>query len=403
MEIFRLMDDLEARVVARTPPLDTWRKFIYSEELLGPSFGHVDHFAGQAGAHDPAVSPTGVAHLPQHRLMPLLLETLERAHAGAAATSTPGRGPVLFQHGLESFRTLPDGIQVRAAGDVTVQAKYLVAADGAHSRVRQALGIPLEGRPALQHLINVFFTSPSLGRQLKPQGGMLYFVIHPTTILVLVAHDFDRGEFVAQLPFFPPIQRAEQFTPARCVDILRGAAGAGARSLDDLTVRSARPWTMSALLAQNFRRGRVFLAGDAAHQFPPAGGFGMNTGVQDAHNLAWRLARVLRGLSPPDLLDGYESERRHVALRNTALSVSNWNEALRVPRALGLDPRAAALVTAATEAASAVSGALFAAAPAAIQSSAEKVMQLGLAVGGLRGPFRYAWSLFDQKSVHGLS
>jgi hypothetical protein len=88
----------------------------------------------------------------------------------------------------------------------------------------------------------------------------------------------------------------------------------------------------------------VLLAGDAAHRFPPSGGFGMNTGVQDAHNLAWKLAVVLQGSAAQQLLGSYQAERRPVAEANTALSVANWNEAVKVPSALGLDPRAATLL-----------------------------------------------------------
>eukprot|EP00878_Enallax_costatus_P040428 GHUV01046658.1.p1 GENE.GHUV01046658.1~~GHUV01046658.1.p1 ORF type:complete len:242 (-),score=74.61 GHUV01046658.1:239-964(-) len=80
------------------------------------------------------------------------------------------------------------------------------------------------------------------------------------------------------------------------------------------------------------------------HRFPPAGGFGMNTGIQDAHNLAWKLAAVLSCTASHSLIDSYQPERQPVAKANTNLSISNWQEAIRVPQALGLDPQAASLV-----------------------------------------------------------
>lgn len=112
------------------------------------------------------------------------------------------------------------------------------------------------------------------------------------------------------------------------------------RELEDLAVLDIKPWTMHAEVAEKFLSctNRVILAGDAAHRFPPAGGFGMNTGIQDAHNLAWKLAAVVNGIAPIKLLNTYESERKPIALFNTALSIQNFRAAMEVPAALGLDP-----------------------------------------------------------------
>jgi 2,4-dichlorophenol 6-monooxygenase len=93
---------------------------------------------------------------------------------------------------------------------------------------------------------------------------------------------------------------------------------------------------MTAQVAERYRAGRVFLAGDAAHRFPPTGGLGLNSGVQDAHNLAWKLAAVLRGWAPESLLDSYESERRPVAQTNADQSLRNALKLVEVPQALGV-------------------------------------------------------------------
>lgn len=89
----------------------------------------------------------------------------------------------------------------------------------------------------------------------------------------------------------------------------------------DIDVIGVKPWVMHAEVAEKFLtcNNRVIIAGDAAHQFPPAGGFGMNTGIQDAHNLAWKLASVLKGISPSSFLHTYEAERKPVLLFDSSL------------------------------------------------------------------------------------
>lgn len=221
----------------------------------------------------------------------------------------------------------------------------------------------MRGQAGMQHLISVHFSWPALGQALLSAGrqGMLYFVFNSSVVAVLVAHDLGAGEFVAQVPYFPPLQSPAQFTPELCLDIIQAAAGFTQQQQqqassglhgpvstagDVCQVHSIKPWVMSAEVADDYAAwgNRLLLAGDAAHRFPPAGGFGMNTGIQDAHNLAWKLAAVLSGRADPTLLSSYQPERKPVAQANAALSINNWQEAIRVPQALGLDPRAASLV-----------------------------------------------------------
>ncbi|CAL8460671.1 g201 [Coccomyxa elongata] len=209
---------------------------------------------------------------------------------------------------------------------------------------------------------------------------MLYFVFNSEVITVVVAHDLQRGEFVAQVPFFPPTQSLADFPEDICERLLKSAIGVPDL---DLEVRSVRRWTMRAEVAEQFKVGKVFLAGDAAHRFPPAGGFGMNTGIQDAHNLAWKLAAVIKRETGEDLLESFEAERKAIAVANTELSVSNWKEALKVPRALGLDPAAANVLH------SAVTSRPASMLPSGIVKSAlETGLSLGRAISGMKGPLR---------------
>jgi 2-polyprenyl-6-methoxyphenol hydroxylase-like FAD-dependent oxidoreductase len=112
-------------------------------------------------------------------------------------------------------------------------------------------------------------------------------------------------------------ERLEDYDRNRCITLVRTAAG-----IPDLDVEllGVQAFTFAAQVAQRYRKGNVFLAGDAAHRMTPSGGMGMNTGIHDAHNLAWKLAAVLKGWADPSLLETYESERRPVGLRNTKRS-----------------------------------------------------------------------------------
>lgn len=112
------------------------------------------------------------------------------------------------------------------------------------------------------------------------------------------------------------------------------------RELQDVAVLGIKPWVMHAEVAEKFVccNNRVILVGDAAHRFPPAGGFGMNTGIQDAHNLAWKISSLLNDVASSSIIQTYEMERRPIAIFNTELSVQNFKAAMSVPTALGLDP-----------------------------------------------------------------
>ncbi len=163
--------------------------------------------------------------------------------------------------------------------------------------------------------------------------GVLFFVCDPAGGGgAFVIHDLDR-EAVYMHPFDPEAESENAYDPARCAALVREA-------LEDpdleLAVETVSTWSMTAQVAERYREGRIFLAGDAAHRFPPTGGLGLNSGVQDAHNLAWKLAAVLEGWAPESLLASYESERRPVAQTNADQSLRNALRLVEVAQALGV-------------------------------------------------------------------
>jgi len=272
-------------------------------------------------------SPAGVAHLSQSRLMPLLYNEAVAAANGKKDSSSSTNGSsnhkqvVHFGSEVTGFQSQEGGkgqgvqlvVQEKASGQSHVfEGSYLIAADGASSCLRQQAQIDMQGECGIQHLMNVHFSSRALAQATEHRPAMLYFLYNDQVICVLVAHHFPTGEFVAQLPFFPPVQSPDDFDTATVKTLLDAAIG---QALPDLTVHSVRPWTMDCQVAERYRVGRVLLAGDAAHRFPPAGGFGMNTGIQDAHNLAWKLALVFHGHANDTVLDTYEVRiKRRVCL-----------------------------------------------------------------------------------------
>ena len=197
-------------------------------------------------------------------------------------------------------------------------AEYVIAADGANSRIREALDIGMTGPEALQSNMMIHFEA-DLRSLTENHPGLLYFTLAPDARGVFIGYQRDRT-WVFMQSFDPNTQSRDDFDDARCQDLVQAAAGS---PLPDLQIKNVSPWTMSAQVADSYRSGRVFLAGDAAHRFPPTGGLGLNTGVADAENIAWKLSKVLLDKAPAELLDSYEAERRPISQINTQQSLAN--------------------------------------------------------------------------------
>ncbi|MGW2302728.1 FAD-dependent monooxygenase [Streptomyces sp. NPDC001809] len=240
---------------------------------------------------------------PQGRLDRVLVEAAREAGAR-----------IEFGVEMRDFTQDEDGVTAQVAdarGTREIRARYLVAADGARSGVRERLGIGTSGPGVLgDPLISVLFRADlsALTRghtfvvcditTLEAPGGLLP-VDGDTEWIYHFRYPRDSGT------------KAADFTPERCAERIRAAIGRDTGVTPE--VLSILPWQVRGLIADRFRSGRVFLAGDAAHAIPPVGAFGMNTGVADAHNLAWKLAHVLHGTAHEALLDTYEAERLPVA------------------------------------------------------------------------------------------
>ena len=251
------------------------------------------------------VSPCPRVFLTQNLLEPLL-----KARAGELGAELRfGTEMLSFEQDAEGVTA---AIRDRDSGrTATVRSRYLVAADGSHSRVRDSLQIRMLGRGVLSRSVTIYFRG-DVGPLLRGRNLSVIYVYNlELTGFFRIEKPFDSG-FLAVNSIGPPDRPNTDvwgsLSDESCQKFLRASLGADV----PVTIESVMKWEATADTAERFQDGRVFLAGDAAHSMPPTGGFGGNTGVEDARNLAWKLALVLQGHAPPALLATYEAERRPV-------------------------------------------------------------------------------------------
>jgi 2-polyprenyl-6-methoxyphenol hydroxylase-like FAD-dependent oxidoreductase len=244
MEVLREINPgLSAHVASLSPPQQQWRQFIYCSSMLGPHIATFDHFAGHTPEHRARMSAEPVVHLAQPKLVTALLSEVRR------------RGiDVRFGHQFESSHSADGTHFVRVHDTATStrhmwQHRFVVGADGANSAVRHHLGIDMEGNEKTHAFIGVHFHCPSLLKHVQQRSlspGMLFFIFNEHTMGVVVAHDMAEGNYVYQIPYFPPFQNLEaHFSPSQCQTLVQQAIGAPL----DLRVHSARAWRMTAKVA----------------------------------------------------------------------------------------------------------------------------------------------------------
>jgi len=295
------------RVLAacQDPAEGAWVRWVTS--LVGHELGRVPFEQQHRIDELDDVTPTPLRNLSQHRLEPIL-----RAHVDVLVGGVTWAGATHDADGVTS--TLHDG----SGAGTTIRSDYLIAADGAGSRVREWLGVAMDGPDVLQSFVMIHATA-DLRHLVADRPATLYWTMDPDVRGVFVAHD-PASTWVFMKDWDPELEDVATYTPERCEALFRAAAGTDDF---DMVIENVRPWRMSCQIAERYGDGRVFLVGDAAHRFPPTGGMGLNTGVADVHNLVWKLAATERGWAPDGLLDTYATERRPVAEHNAAKSLEN--------------------------------------------------------------------------------
>jgi 2-polyprenyl-6-methoxyphenol hydroxylase-like FAD-dependent oxidoreductase len=311
MEMYRQIGVEDAIRSAGLPPQATGLT-VWTESLAGVEIER--RVPGRATPKNMLASPMLNCLCAQDDLEPVLRRFAEAQQRGELRFNAELSSVTQDEHGVDAVLT------DRVTGDTTkVRAGYVIAADGAKSAIRRMLNVRMIGRERVYDSVNIVFNA-DLRPWTADRPAALYFVEQPdlrATFLTINARD--RWGFlihsVQQYGWQP-----EDFTPEHCAALVR--QGVGVPDLP-VTVLGAVFWEASAHVAETYCHGRIFLAGDAAHEMPPTGGFGMNTGVQDVHNLAWKLAAVLHGDAGPALLQTYHAERQPLGALTTQVSLDN--------------------------------------------------------------------------------
>lgn len=296
-------------------PLHYSQDYVYLTSLDGYELAR-ERFPTRADEPRPPQSPQKRERCPQHVLNPLL-----RRWASTFPSVTVRHEVKLLNLEERQHNVLAHLRDMRTNQERTVSAKYVVGADGGASTVRQLLGIPMSGRGLLNYTTHVLFQSMELSR-LHDKGDAYRFIfIGPEgtwlTITSVNGDDLWRMQLIGT-------KERRGATHAEINSALIRAAG----RMFDYTVVDVMPWARREVVADTYRKGRIFLAGDAAHLTSPTGAFGMNTGIQDSVDLSWKLDAALRGWAGPNLLESYEVERRPVAIRNVTEATTNLERML---------------------------------------------------------------------------
>ena len=271
---------------------------VFVTKLAGPGLTKIRNASNCSPARSPLYPEHG-QWVPQYRL-----EEVLRGHA-----ATLNSVDILFSTEFVDAIEQENGVAISLKDRVNdtgqqIMVDYLVGTDGARSMVRDLIGATMAGKYGLSRNYNIVFRAPGLAEAHRHGPASMYWQVSPVAASLIGPMDRE------DVWFFMPTRLKEGFVISddEAADLIRRATGI------DLgyEILSRDEWVASSLIADRYRRGRVFLAGDACHLHPPFGGYGMNMGVSDAVDLGWKLSAVIAGWGGPGLLDSYEVERRPI-------------------------------------------------------------------------------------------
>jgi 2,4-dichlorophenol 6-monooxygenase len=274
-----------------------------------------------------AASPTQMCNIPQHLLEPVILHGARRAGADIRFTTEL----ITISQDAERVHAV---VRRRDTGEeYTIRARYAIGADGGRSRVAEQLGFPFAGETGLGAAANVWLEA-DLTRYCAHRPGTLYWMCRPGS-----DYWVGSGTWICVKPWTEWVLLF-MYDPAEEPDLSEAAVLERARLTIgdpdiDIRIKSVAEWEINHVVATQYRQGRVFLAGDAAHRHPPANGLGTNTSIQDVYNLSWKLTAVLRGQAGPALLDSYHDERQPVGHQVVDRAMKSVADMAPISAALG--------------------------------------------------------------------
>jgi 2-polyprenyl-6-methoxyphenol hydroxylase-like FAD-dependent oxidoreductase len=296
-------------------PLDYPQDYIYVTGLNGYELSR-EPFPGRGFEPCPPESPQKRERVPQDMFDPILRRFAERS----------GLTTLRYNCELIAFQESPGGVRAEVRDTVTgnteiIEADFMAGTDGGASTVREQLGIPMSGTPALTYTTNVMFRCKNFAELHDKGPGYRFIFIGPegTWLTIVAVNGGDR--FRMSIVGSP--QKIDHSD-----DDIRAALKRAMGQDFDYEILSVMRWVRRELVADRYGTSRIFLAGDAAHLMSPTGGFGMNTGIGDAVDLGWKLEAVIKGWGGAELLASYDAERRPVGLRNVAEASSNLRRML---------------------------------------------------------------------------